>query len=248
MSRKQAMTGIRWFGAGLLLVSCLLALWCPPAQAVQLKRVQTGDVYFDIDDATVSVPINQLDQTKSLIFVYPNVDTNTSNFIHNSLFSGIFESDTSLIISRDYGNASANVRFYILEFEDGVFVQRGFSSMVYGPTTNTSCTTKDVVLPTSVDATKSFVLVNTRWYNAQSDDDESVKVTGHLTDDNTLQLKRDSSYDYNRILNIVWQVAEFSTDTTIRTGEVTLDETELSDTGTITPQIPAGKVNKCLLL
>jgi hypothetical protein len=193
---------------GLFIFSFLAGLlFAPPdAHAVQIKRVQSGDVYFDVDDMTTSVPIKAVTQNKSIILLYSNVDTNTSNFIYNSIFTGTFESDTSLIISRDYGNASANVRFYVLEFEDGVFVQRGASSLAYGPTSNPSCIIKDVTLPTSVDATKSIALVNTRWYYAGNNGDESTLVTGTLTSNDVLQLQRDSSYDYNRILNIAWQV------------------------------------------
>ncbi|MDD5730519.1 MAG: hypothetical protein PHN57_05275, partial [Candidatus Omnitrophica bacterium] len=221
----------------------------PDAQAVQIKRVQSGYCYFDIDDMQASVPIQAVDQDKSLILVYPNVDPNASNFIYNSIFTGSFESDTSLTIARDYGNTSCSVRYYIVEFNDGVFVQRGFSSLVYGPTSNPSCVTKNVTLPTSVNTANAFALVQTRWYYAGSGYDESSLVTGTLTDGSTLQLQRASSYEYNRILNIGWQVVEFQTDAEVRTKETIVPETSPSVTDTIPgTAIPTTQLNKCLLL
>ncbi|MFA6216169.1 MAG: hypothetical protein WDL87_00745 [Candidatus Omnitrophota bacterium] len=247
ITRSKVFFGILF----LLAAVCAGIFFSPPdASAVQVKRVQFGDAYFDLDDMTCSVPIDAVNQSKSIILVFPNTDVDVTpvNDLENSLFTGTFESDTGLIISRDFGSVSSNARYYVIEFEDGVFVQRGTSSLVVGPISNPSCTTKNVTLPTSVDSTKSIALVNVRWYNPNTDSDEASLVTGTLTDDDTLQIKRDSSNDYNRILNIAWQVVEFSTDVEIVTNEILLSEASASAQENLSPVIASTEIDKCLLL
>jgi len=81
-----------FFGIIFLLAAvCSGVFFSPPdASAVQVKRVQAGDVYFDIDDMTTSVPIKTVNQSKSLILVYANTDVNASNYIYNTIFTGTF--------------------------------------------------------------------------------------------------------------------------------------------------------------
>ncbi|MFA6384701.1 MAG: hypothetical protein WCY10_04955, partial [Candidatus Omnitrophota bacterium] len=221
----------------------------PDASAVQIKRMQQGDSYFDTDDMTVSVPIKDVVQSKAFILLYVNTDT-VSGTLCNSLFSATFEADNSLIISRDYYVGAASVRYYIVEFEDGVFIQRGSSSLPYGPEANPACTTKNVSLPVSVDVSKSVAIVNTRWYMARNDSDEGSLVTASLIDDgDTLQLQRDTSGDTNtnRILNITWQVIEFQTDAEVQTDTVQMavDSPTAVDDPAIS--VPWSQVGSCLL-
>ena len=239
-----------------LFLSLFFAL--PEASAVQIKKVQTGDVYFDTDDISQTVPIQAVDQTKTLILVYPNVDYNTSNYIYNSLFTVQFEADNSIVLNRDGANTGAYVRYYIIEFTDGVFVQRGISSFIYGNYNNTAYRIKEVILPTSIDPEKSFAVVNTRFNYTSSAYDEMTLVTGEIFDEDTMILERSSSYDANRTVNIVWQVVEFQTDAIVQSGNLTMPWNATSATVSLTDDptdgtfsnldyIPAGKTDKCWL-
>ncbi|MBI5124307.1 MAG: hypothetical protein HZA72_02695, partial [Candidatus Omnitrophica bacterium] len=105
---------------GVFLASSLFA---PPSFAAQIKRVQTGDVYFDTDDTAATVSFDAVSQTKTLVFLYPNADSNTAELLRNTLFTAQFESDTALVISRAAGSAGCTVRYYLVEFSEGATVQ-----------------------------------------------------------------------------------------------------------------------------
>ena len=159
------------------------------AEAVQIKRIQTGSIYFDLDDITQTVEIQQVDQTKTVVMLYQESDataTNTSgstSMTQAVLFRYQFESDTSLIISRDGANTTilygSYVKYYIMEFEDGVFVQRGISSFIAGSASNPLYTTKYVGLPTAVTAANAMGMVDvSSALNANTaDTDEMAMVT-----------------------------------------------------------------------
>ncbi|MEI6631301.1 MAG: TRAM domain-containing protein [bacterium] len=218
-------------------------------QAVQIKRIQKGDIYLDVDDMSATASILPVDQSKTLILIYPNTGVNNIDLIYNNLYTVLFESDSSIVISRDFATSvDVTITYYVIEFTDGVNVQRGISSFIYGVYQNPDYRIKDVALPVSVDPAKSFAVVNCRSYLASSTVDEQTLVTGTVIGANTLRLERNSSYDSNRVLNMVWQVVEFQTDAEVRSGETWLDVNSLTNTTAISPPIPAGKLNQTMLL
>ncbi len=234
----------------LLFLGCWSLCCVPDASAVQIKRVQTGDVYFDADDMSATIPCQQVDQTKTLILLYVEMESGVSANTGNMLFTSMFETDSSFVVNRDYATTGAcTLRWYLVEFEDGVYIQRGISSFIYGTTYNNSAyRIKEVTLPVSVDAAKSFPIVQVRGNIGSATVDEVFHVTASMVDNDTLKLERDAVTDINRTINMTWQVVEFQTDVNIRSGEVSLDISQTSNTGTISPAIPSGKIGRCLFL
>ena len=71
---KKIIFGIVTFG----LLACLSAT---PVWAVQVKRVQSGTIYFDADDTLALVDLTNpvTDQSKTIVLVYARVPYSTVN-------------------------------------------------------------------------------------------------------------------------------------------------------------------------
>ena len=106
-----------------------VALFCAPdAQAVQVKKIQRGNVYFDVDDTSLPVAIDSVDQTKTLILLYVNADltgATDTTASQSVLFSALFEANNSIVIDRAGASYGVTVTYHVVEFADGVTVQRG---------------------------------------------------------------------------------------------------------------------------
>jgi DNA-binding beta-propeller fold protein YncE len=221
------------------------------ASAVQVKKIQRGNVYFDLDDTSIPVAIDSVDQTKSIILLYVNADSITgssdTSASENMLFSALFESNNSIVVERAGATYGATVTYYVVEFADGVTVQRGISSFLYGSYNNPNYRIKDVTLPQSLDNFQNaFAIVQTRSAMTVSTAEEMTEVSGQILDSNTFRLERSSSADNNKSVNIVWQVVELKTDASLRTGENNIGVSAVTNTSTVSPAI--GDLNRTLLM
>ena len=218
----------------MLLFAAGLSLFIPPVEAVQIARVQTGSVYFDADDISIPVGIQTVDQTKTLVILYTNADVTANTNDQSILFSAQFEADNSIVISRDGANYSVTVTYYIIEFADGVNVQRGISSFLPGVYTNTNYRIKDIDINTitgyvSPSQPNAFAIVQVRAAMTSNTYDEMYQVTGEIHNAATLRLERSASNDISKTVSIVWQVVEFQQDAAVWSGEVFLDNTQYSN-------------------
>jgi hypothetical protein len=131
-----------------------LFLFIPDAQAAQIKTIQQGNVYFDYDDITQVVGISTVDQGKSIILLYVNRDSGGTDISGYTQFTATFESDNTVVISRDAAGTTAGcgatVCFYVVEFTEGVSVQRGVTAFQTGAVTNPKYTTKNITLNTQL--------------------------------------------------------------------------------------------------
>ncbi|MCM8789688.1 MAG: hypothetical protein NC916_01515, partial [Candidatus Omnitrophica bacterium] len=213
------------------------------AYAVQIKRVQTGEIYFDADDITQVAEVESVDPSKTLVLLYVNADsTTTNNYAQCTLFTADFGSNTELVISRDGSSFGVTVRYYLIEFADGVKVLRGITSFAAGSYTNPKYTTKTISLSPSLDDyTKAFPVVQVRAGINNSATEEITTVMGTVVNNNTLQLERYATNDILRSVNIVYQVVQFSSDANIKTGTVTLAVNQGSNTGTWTGAVDLAK-------
>ncbi|MBU1998013.1 MAG: hypothetical protein KKE64_00780 [Candidatus Omnitrophica bacterium] len=158
MSKKRFLIKILKLKLTALLVAVIaVACFIYPAQAVQIKRVQTGTIYFEsidiVDTATLEYKV---DPTKSIILLTSEGPTATRD--GNNIYTPYFEDSSNLAIARDYGNVVGTARYHVAEFNDGVRVIHGFSSM------NKDTKEKTIELPDTVDPDKSVVIINTRGY------------------------------------------------------------------------------------
>ncbi|MCX5693109.1 MAG: hypothetical protein NTX47_05445, partial [Candidatus Omnitrophica bacterium] len=235
--------GRKWFsrilaGCAMLAVFLLTA----DAHAVQVKRVQTGEVYFDTDDIAQVSEILSVDQSKALVLLYVSSDVTALNATQNVLFSAQFSSNTELVISRDGATYGATVRYYVVEFTSGAKVSRGISSFASGSYTNAKYTTKDVSLAPSLDDyTKAVAVVQARSALTTSTADEITTIEANIQDNNTLRLSRYATNDALKSVNIVWQIVEFSSDVNVKSGIATIAVNSLTGTGSWTGAVTIAK-------
>jgi hypothetical protein len=158
-----------YFGIALAVLGVFF--FASAAQAVQVKRVQSGEVYFDIDDIAQVVKLKvDVDPTKAFVLLYSNVDYPGATAVQNTLISADFGSPSELIIARDAASYSVTVRYYVVEFTDGVNVLRGISSFASGSYSNPQYTTKTISLPSTLNsANDAFPIVQARCALAQGD-------------------------------------------------------------------------------
>ena len=104
--------------------------------AVQVKKVQSGVVNFVVDDLAQSVNLVAdwggtavTDVAKSLILLTPAADTSSRD--GNFRFTPYFEDNQNIAVLRDLPRvpSAAGATLQVIEFNDGVTVYRGFTSM-----------------------------------------------------------------------------------------------------------------------
>jgi len=132
-----------------------------------ILRVQRGTASIAAGAMSQGVAIQQLDLTRSFLVFgsrfdgVPPLETEVSGQISGS---------TALTFARAgaAGAPALPVQYYVAEFQSGVLVQRGASTM--------SSTQVSVTLPTAVDPTKSFPIVTYRNTGAGYGMDDFVRA------------------------------------------------------------------------
>src|SRR3989338_5593890 len=221
---------IKGIGAGLVCVFTLVLLTAD-AHAVQIKRIQRGLVNFDTDDVVQTATLTYaVDQSKSIILLTNTFDISGNTREQNTFFTGQFESNETIAIDRAGGNSPAGVLWEVIEFEDGVRVQRGISSM---QSTGSANKIKNITLPTTpIDTTKAVPIIQTRAAFTTLTQTHELFLLPTFPDTNTLRLERKDATG-NKAVQIVWQVIEFLYDATVQTGAVTININTTSNTATI---------------
>ena len=254
MKAKTFIRSTKFFNKTVFISLLFLGLFCwflPRGECyqnsngkVQIKGVQSGEVRFDYNDISQTVELTAVDDTKSIVLLYPYTDQTATNNSQNSLFVADFESHTSLVISRDGGSVACTVRYYVIEFLQGVSVQRGISSFAPGSYTNPDYISKSITLGTSVDSARAMVLVQTKSAISTYTADQQVTIWGYLSNDNTLILERNDSNTGQLVAaNVIYQIVEFSNtndtypDFTFWKGTCSIAQNSLTATATLSPAI-----------
>ncbi|HBG64843.1 MAG TPA: hypothetical protein DDX16_11540, partial [Candidatus Omnitrophica bacterium] len=202
---------------GVLTLGMAGAFFASSSYAVQIKRVQSGAANYDTDDVVYSAALQYpVNQSKSVILLYPTGDT-TNTRDQNWFFTGQFEDDSTIAIDRGGGTSPASVLWQVIEFEDGVRVQRGITSM-------TSTTkTKNITLPVTLDGSgeKAVPIVTTRAAFTTITQTHEMFLLPSFTNNTTMFLERLDATG-TKATQIVWQVIEFLDDATVQTGTVSL--------------------------
>jgi len=211
------------------------------AWAVQVNRVQSGTAYLDADDTLVTADLTYpvTDQSKCIILLYPRETRLTTDRDQNHLYTAIFEDNGTIMIERAGATQVAYVSWYVIEFEDGVKVVRGITSM------KDTTTTKNIDLPQQFDLNKSFIILQLRAPYANPTYTENLFGTAHFIDNDTIQINR-GCRSVNTAQTYVYQVVEFSNDANVRTGEVTIAYNATTATASLNPAI--ADINKAFLI
>jgi len=197
------------------------------AHAAQIKRVMRGVVSFDLDDVVQSAALPyDVVLSKSIALVRPMGDT-TNARDQNWFFTAQFEDTNTLAVDRGGGTSPASVLWQVIEFEDGVTVQRGITSM---QATGASNLVKNISLPSTLTTSGcspstfpcyAVPIIQTRAAFTTLNQTHELFLLPTFTDASTLRLERKDATG-TKAMQIVWQVAEFLSDATVQTSALTL--------------------------
>ncbi|MBI4597904.1 MAG: hypothetical protein HY737_05840, partial [Candidatus Omnitrophica bacterium] len=202
------------------------ALGLTDLEASQIKKVYRGKVVFDADDTVQTTSIGgTINQAKSIILLSSLVESVAAD--QNQFFTGQFEDNDTIAIDRAGGTVFSSVGWQVVEFEDGVSVQRGISSM------QSNQLTKTITMPTSLSVTKpdgsncspstypcrAVPIINTRASFTTSTQTNQLMLLPTFTDSSNMLLTRYRASG-TKAIQIVWQVIEFNYDATVQTGQI----------------------------
>jgi hypothetical protein len=156
---------------GSIALCAAMAFFACDADAVQIKRVQSGT----INTVDLTNPVS--DQSKAFILIYPRVAPGTANSDQNYLFTSEFEDNGTIMLQRAGATVVARVDWYVLEFEDGVRVIRGMSTM------KDTIITKIIGLsPPAIDPAKTFTILQCRAAYSNQTYSENLFGTAKVVD------------------------------------------------------------------
>ncbi len=208
-----------------LIAVLIWSFWGPLAEAVQIKRIQSGIANFDTDDVVQAINLTYpVDQSKSIILLSTEADSISQQRDQNWFFVAQFEDNNTIDIERGGGTSGASVSWQVIEFVDGVSVQRGISSLQ--PTDLNKTITIPMALDTSGCTPITFPchavpIVMTKGAFTSQNQTHQLYLLPSFIDNSNLRVERFAGTG-TKATQIVWQVIEFLTDTTVYTGIVSL--------------------------
>jgi hypothetical protein len=213
-----------------LLVLCLsLAAVARDATGAQVRSTQSGTVVLaDAQAATGPVPLSTaVDTTKAFLVFGVSEDSFDPR---DGQITRQFSSPTTLSLERIGTTGAVTIKWYVVEFDNGVSVQRGTVEISVGNIT-------DVTLPIAVDTARSFPLISYRvegnFFNC------SDFVRAKITSTTNLQLSTDNANCGTNPSLVDWQVVEYA-DANVRSGDIAFATTDLVQTATLAlPENPA---------
>ncbi|MFV1950830.1 MAG: C25 family cysteine peptidase [Nitrospinota bacterium] len=229
MSRRLLLTS-------LLVAGCFLFGWPPGIQEAG-AAIDWGTCRTDGGTTTIPASSNSsnitlspaiTDTSKAFLLVD---SSGTSGVVAGDahMVSGYIANSTTLTFQRGGSPATdAQVSYSLVEcFNNEFSVQQGEITIAASATSNTATIT-------SVDLTKSIVIVNSRTADTNWAEDEAL-VTGELQDAATVLVERAVAGTYATYVR--YEVVTFSAESSVsvQTGEVTLVSGNASVTDTITP-------------
>jgi len=178
--------------------------WLPGSAGASsgVKLLQTGEVTMDATPKTVG--ITQVDPAKSFVVCSNRVGGGAGSAPDKRATCEL--SSTAVTITTSLAEATNVVRWYVVEFKGGVYVERGTATF------GTSDTTPNPAVPaltgsggSGFDLTKSFVLISERMNSTSTTVDEQWTVRARLTTATNLELTRNVS---GTATTVAWQVIQ----------------------------------------
>ena len=180
----------------LIAIGCILissvSVW-----AAEINLIQSGTTSSN-GNGVVTVDVTSVDMSKSFLIFQTR---HSSNRPAGSTVRGELASATQLKFTRVTTDSSTiNIQWYLVEYANGVAVQRG--------DTTQSSATKNVTLGTSLSAASSaFLLYSKTVGSTDSIYSEDDPMLGRITSSSNIQFKTDLA---NSNHAIHWQVVEFT--------------------------------------
>lgn len=178
----------------LTLFFLLFSLIMNGGYAAEFLRRQAGTTTMTGTSTTVTIPTTLADMSKSIL-VFST--TSSSNNPRDYQVGGAITNTTTLTFTRNNNGGSVSISWEIIEFESGVYVQRG--SSVVPLSTNVDVTIE------CVDLNQSFVILSGINDGTTLGNDDGI--TGNLTSETNLRLLTGTTGgDFDQAY---WQVIEY---------------------------------------
>jgi hypothetical protein len=223
-----------------------LAAWLAPvpADAASVKGVQSGTVTMTATPMSVTSPtFTAVDATKAIITCTTRTDQSAST---NRATCELTGGGTTVTITTGATSVNMVVQWYVVEFDGGINVQRNTVNIT--ATQGLSAAPVNVTIPTSVDTTKSFVLITERTAAAFTavNLDEQWRFRAQLTSGTNLELTRGSAPGGGNTVTVAWQVVTID-DASVQRGTATLASGSTA-TSTLVPALTAVNTGTSFLL
>ncbi len=206
------------------LIYALLILFAPAlVQAAAVRSLQRDTLILGSSETTASVTIDAVDPARSILFV--NASCNNGH-PYTYLIGSELSSATTVAFHRRSSGAAAEIAWKVIEFAEGVTVQRGYADMA-GATLDQTIN--------AVDPDRSFALAYIMGPSGSSDLSRDDFVIADITSSTNLQLRNDDS-DPN--IRVYWQVIEYD-DCSVQKLDVSMFANTTDTTYAITGVTPA---------
>lgn len=193
--------------------------WPVLLRAAQLTSVQSGTTTIASGTSSATVTITAVTTSHAFVVFSARLGSTIADPVDGQV-SGQITNATTLTFARKGTVGNINIKWYVAEFPSGVTVQRGAQDIA-GATTN--------ITITSVDTTKSFVLISARTTGSTFGRDDYFEA--RLTSATNLQLNIAGLGATSP--TVEWQVVQY-TDSSVQSGQVSFATTDTSKTASVT--------------
>ncbi len=167
----------------------------PPQAGSYLRSLQTGTADLGTNPRTVT--LSAVNTSRAVALCSYRVSGSSMRRIPTCEIAGA----TSLVVEAPDSYSSTVVEWQVVEFDDGVQVQRGVESLGFGEVS------RNVTL-SPVDRNRTFILVGSRGDTGSSSQDERRVVRGRLANETILEIARGEG---GLPIDVVWQAVELET-------------------------------------
>ncbi|MFH1411228.1 MAG: hypothetical protein ABIG55_01090, partial [Candidatus Omnitrophota bacterium] len=185
------------------------------AYGVQVKKVQKGTVEFAALDIAKTVDITAVDTSKTVILVSWSIG---SEYMFGFLFAAEFYDSDTLYIARIDEDSAASMSWTVIEFDEGVTVQRGRSDIP------AEMTTRYADLVGAVDLSKTAMFITTTCSTRSQNQNETGYPTAEFYSTTSLKFFRN---DTKATVSVTWQAVSFATDVLVQSGAIDMSSTSV---------------------
>ena len=171
--------------------------------------VQRGRAAFAAGTATLNVTISAIDTTKTFVLVSSAINSASQTNDERWTIRARLTSNTNLELSRNETGTVVDAYWQVIQIDSAV-VQRGLTTIGAGASSAT-------VAISSVDTTKSFLVLSARAAAAVSGVESRYMVRGRIT--SPIQLTFDR-IDTTISVQIAWEVVSLNDGSLVRSGSV----------------------------
>lgn len=173
-----------------------------------IETVNSGTAAFLDTSTTVDIP--PVDLNKTFMIVKSSDDLAVDSYAYAFAIRGHFIDNDTIEFTRGSSSDEGEVSYFIVQ-ADNIEVQSGTTTL------SKSDSQEDVPITAVADLTKCFVTLSTSSNSKSTEYIDESWVTGELTANNILTLKREASSKSE--VTVDWFVIRFTDNTTVQTGE-----------------------------